>query len=318
MIEISLTLARCNKDVFCETMFGFCYIFLKKMTTATKPFANRLAVVFDFDETLAPDTFAILLQDLNLDVDTFKRERVKPLIDDGWDKYIARAYCLVEESKQRTDKDKINQARLARIGRELKPFEGVPQMFDRLRQCAKNLIDDVEIEFYLITGGFVEMARHTSIASNFKAMWGSQFHYAKNGEVKFIKQQMTNTEKTSYLYHLSKGMDGEKEKDLIFAFDNVDNQQLRIPLTQIVYVGDGASDAPCFAVVNQGGGIGIGLYKESTRERWSQQDKIDTNQRVANIAPPDYSKNSELMQSLTLAVEGICKQIALRRLGLNE
>ncbi|MGB3402091.1 MAG: hypothetical protein WBA77_05320 [Microcoleaceae cyanobacterium] len=40
--------------------------------------------------------------------------------------------------------------------------------------------------------------------------------------------------------------------------------------------------------------------------------------RVANIAPPDYRENSELMQSLTLAVEGICKQIALRRLSIGE
>ena len=113
-------------------------------------------------------------------------------------------------------------------------------------------------------------------------------------------------------------MDREKEKDLMYAFDSIASDQLRIPLTQIIYVGDGASDAPCFAVVNQGGGVGIGLYKEREAEKWSEQDKIDANQRVANIAPPDYRENSELMQSLTLAVESICKQIALRRLRVVE
>lgn len=288
------------------------------MTTATKPFANRLAVVFDFDETLAPDTFAILLEDLGLDVNAFKQERVKPLINDGWDKYIARAYCLVEESKQRQGEDKITKQRLAKVGKNLEPYQGVPEMFDRLRQCASDLISDVEVEFYLISGGFIEMAQNTSISSNFKAMWGSQFHYGEDGEIKFIKQQMTNTEKTSYLYYLSKGIDGDKAKDLMYAYDSVDRNKLRIPLTQVVYVGDGASDAPCFAVVNQGNGVGIGLYKESDPEKWSEQDKIDVNQRVGNIASPDYSENSELMQSLTLAVEGICKQIALRRLSVGE
>ncbi|MBE9048294.1 HAD family hydrolase [Pleurocapsales cyanobacterium LEGE 10410] len=288
------------------------------MTNATKPFSNRLAIVFDFDETLASDTFALLLEDLGLDVDTFKQQRVQPLLDDGWDKYIARAYCLVEESKQRADNDKITQARLARVGRELKPFEGVPEMFDRLRQCAQDLVEDVEVEFYLISGGFIEMALNTSIASNFKAMWGCRFHYGEDGEIKFIKQQMTNTEKTSYLYYLSKGMDIEKEKDLMFAYSSVPDNELRIPLTQVIYVGDGASDAPCFAVLNQNNGIGIGLYKAGHSQQWSQQDKIDVNQRVANIAPPDYKGNSELMQSLTLAVERICKQIALRRLSIGE
>lgn len=288
------------------------------MTTATKPFANRLAIVFDFDETLAPDTFAVLLQDLGFDAEAFKQERVKPLIDDGWDKYIARAYCLVKESKQREGKDKITKERLARVGQELKPFKGVPEMFECLRQCAQNIVDDVEVEFYLITGGFIEMALNTSIATNFKAMWGCRFHYGEGGEIEFIKQQMTNTEKTSYLYYLSKGMDADKEKDLMFAYSSVSNDELRIPLTQVIYVGDGASDAPCFTVVNQNGGIGIGLYKQSNPEKWSEQEKIDINQRVANIAPPDYNQNSELMQSLTLAVEGICQQIALRRLSIGE
>lgn len=288
------------------------------MTTATKPFANRLAIVFDFDETLAPDTFAVLLEDLGLDADDFKQNKVKPLIDDGWDKYIARAFCLIEESKQRHGKDKITKQRLAQVGKKLKPFEGVPEMFERLRQCAQNIVSDVEVEFYLISGGFIEMALNTSIASNFKAMWGCQFYYGDDGEIKFIKQQMTNTEKTSYLYYLSKGIDAEKEKDLMFAYSSVSNDKLRIPLTQVIYIGDGASDAPCFAVVNQSGGIGIGLYKESNPQEWSEQEKIDANQRVANIAPPDYSENSELMQSLTLAVERICSQIALRRLSVGE
>ena len=287
------------------------------MTNATKPFSNRLAIVFDFDETLAPDTFAVLLQDLGLDVDTFKQERVQPLIDDGWDKYIARAYCLIEESKQRDGEDKVTKERLAKVGKKIKPFDGVPEMFERLQKCASGVISDVEVEFYLITGGFLEMALNTSIASNFKAMWGCRFHYATNGEIKFIKQQMTNTEKTSYLYYLSRGMSADKEKDLMFAYRSIPTEQLRIPLTQVIYIGDGASDAPCFAVLNESNGTSIGLYKTNT-ETWSEQDKIDINQRVDNIALPDYRKNSELMQSLTLAVEGICKQIALRRLSIGE
>lgn len=288
------------------------------MTIATKPFVNRLAVVFDFDQTLAPDTFTVLLQDLGLDVDRFKQEKVQPLIDQGWDKYLARAYCLIEESKQRDRNDKITQTRLAQVGKNLKPFEGVTEIFDRLKTCARRLIDDVEVEFYLISGGFIEMAMNTSIASYFTKMWGCRFHYNPEGEIQFIKQQMTNTEKTSYLYFISKGINSNKEKDLIFAYSDVSTKQLRIPLSQVIYVGDGASDVPCFSVMNQQGGVGMGLYKQTHSQDWSEQDKININQRVANIAPPDYRENSELMQSLTLAVEGICKQIALRRLSMGE
>lgn len=41
-------------------------------------------------------------------------------------------------------------------------------------------------------------------------------------------------------------------------------------------------------------------------------------QRIANLAPAEYSEDSELMQSLTLAVESMCKQIALHQLSVGE
>ena len=117
---------------------------------------------------------------------------------------------------------------------------------------------------------------------------------------------------------ISRGIDAEKEKDLMFAYASFADEELRIPLTQTIYVGDGASDAPCFTVVNQGGGIGIGLYKGNDTEEWSEQQKINVNQRVVNIAPPDYREDSELMQSLILAVESIAKRIALLKLSVGE
>lgn len=288
------------------------------MPNATKPFANRVAVVFDFDETLAPDTFEVLLRDLGLDPATFKREKVQPLVDQGWDTYLARGYCLIQESQQRPEGDKITKERLARIGQELEPFAGVTEMFAQLRQCGQQIISDVEVEFYLITGGFLEIMLNTSIAENFRAMWGCRFHCNAMGEIEFVKQQMTNTEKTRYLYYLSKGIDKNKDKDLVFAYQSLPDDQLHVPLSQVIYVGDGASDAPCFAVLHEYQGTAIGLYKDDDTRQWAEQDKISTNQRLANIALPDYRPESELLQSLKLAVEKICKQIAIRRLSIGE
>lgn len=159
------------------------------MNQATKPFSNRIAVVFDFDETLVPDTFDVLLEDCHLDVENFRQQRVQPLINQGWDKVLARAYCLIQESQRREGKDKITQGRLARIGRELQPFEGVPEMFEQLQERAQD---------------------------------------------------------------------------------------------------------------------------------WEHLTKIDANQRVVNLAPADYSEDSELMRSLFLAIENIGKQISLAQLGEGE
>jgi phosphoserine phosphatase len=36
------------------------------MTNATQPLAKRIAIVFDFDDTLVPNTYNLLLEDLGL------------------------------------------------------------------------------------------------------------------------------------------------------------------------------------------------------------------------------------------------------------
>ncbi len=60
------------------------------MTKATKPVYNHLAVVFDFDDTLAPDTLDSLLESCGVDSDVFERQRVRPLVEDGWDEILAK------------------------------------------------------------------------------------------------------------------------------------------------------------------------------------------------------------------------------------
>ena len=159
------------------------------------------------------------------------------------------------------------------------------------------------MEFYLITGGILEIARNTSIAHHFKAMWGCDFHYAEDGEIKFLKKFLTHTEKTCYLFHISKGIDQQDEEDLLFVYRNV--------------VGDGASDIPCFSVLNEQQGTVIGVYKDDNTQEWEYQARVSANQRVVNLAPADYRENSEMMQSL-MAIESICKQIALLQLSVNE
>ncbi|MEB3178274.1 MAG: HAD family hydrolase [Nostocaceae cyanobacterium] len=286
------------------------------MTFATKPVSYRIGVVFDFDDTLVPDTVDALLASCGIDACRFRQERIQPLIDNGWDKILARFYALIEESKRQGNK--ITQQYLAKFGEELAPFKGVTKMFDYLRDRAKEVNSKVEVEFYLITCGMVEIARHNCIAPDFKSMWGCEFHYGKEGGIEFLKKIVTHTEKTRYLFQLAKGITDNTDDGKTFIYRDVPSEELHVPLTQVIYVGDGASDIPCFSVMNQENGIAIGLYKDSTAKAWRRELSITQSQRVANLAPVDYSESSELMQSLTLAVESICKQISLRQLSVGE
>ncbi len=287
------------------------------MNKATKSISNYIAIVFDFDETLIPnDSFNVLLQDCQIDIDSFSNKRVKPLVTDGWDKYLARAYCLVQESQQR-QKNKITKNKLIEVGKKLKLHDGVTAIFARLQQRAKE--NEVELEFYLISGGLIDLASSTSIAKYFKKMWGCELHYNDRGEIDFLKKQMTHTEKTRYLYYLSKGIDKENERDLIYNYQDFPNDKIRIPLSQVVYVGDGTSDIPCFTVINQYGGIAIGVYPQNRNaHEWKHRENISSSQKLSNLVAANYQQDSEMMRSLLLAIDCISARIALRKLSVRE
>lgn len=287
-----------------------------KKPQATKPVCKRIAIVFDFDDTLAADTFDELIKRLGLDVNEFRQQRYEPLKNAGWDHVAARFYCLIQESKQR--QEKITKDYLIQFGQDLQPFDGVAEMFDRLHQRVQDLNPEIELEFYIITGGFAEVVRNTCIAPYFTKIWGCEFNYAENGEIEFLKRSISHTEKTRYLMQISSGQDQVDGDGRSFAYRDVSEARLYIPLSQFIYVGDGASDVPCFSVVNDKGGIAIGVYKGDTAEAWSEQVEVTESQRVANLAPAEYQEESELMRSLILAVESLCKQISLRQLSAGE
>ena len=288
------------------------------MTQATQPVANRIAIAFDFDETLAPDSFNAILEYLGYDAGQFRQERYDSLKEQGWDGIPARFHNLVEVSRERPDGQKITRDMLREFSEQFQPFPGVAEMFEQLCQHAKAIVPEIEVEFYLISSGFVEVARHNVIAPYFKAMWGCEFHYSDAGEVQCLKCSVTHSEKTRYLNYLSKGIENHSQDDLLFVYQDISEEQLHVPFSQMIYVGDGTSDLPCFKLMKQKGGIAIGVYEKGTAADWSQEYQVSQSQRVTNLAPADYSKGSELMQSLILAVESISKKVALLQLGQGE
>lgn len=264
------------------------------MVKATHPVSKRIAVAFDFDDTLVPDTYDGLIESLGFDVPTFRKERYEPMKASGWDAIPARFYTLVDASKNRSEAEgKITKDYLAEFGKNLQPFKGVPEMFDRLLQRAQAIVPEASVEFYLITSGFVEIARNTSIAKYFKAMWGCEFHYSETGEVEFLKKSLSHPEKPRHLYYLSKGINDSSDKDLLFVYEDIPPEERAIPLSNVIYVGDGTSDIPCFAMLNREGGTAIGVYKEGSPQEWAKNYQPSQGQRVINLAPADYSEESE-------------------------
>ncbi len=287
------------------------------MTTATQHVHERIAVVFDFDLTLGPGTLDTLLRRCGEDPDAWRRERVAPLRGGGWEEVLAEVYGLVALS--RSGKAKITKDLVKEAGRSLKPFDGAAGMFEALRSRAREVLPELDVEFYVLSSGLLDVISATSIAPELDGLWGTRLHFEEaTGELDFPMLVVTYPEKVRYLLALCKGLDPTGANAPAHVYEDVPPEKWHVPVDQVVYVGDGSSDMATFRFLNRRGGLAIAVFKSETAQDWRGMAEMHSDRRVQTLARADYQEDSELMRSLVLAVESIAKKIALRRLSKGE
>jgi len=220
-----------------------------------------IALVFDFDETLGPDTITFLLEQNRIPETVFWPE-VYALVKDSWDPPLAYMHLLLDYAKK--GKIDLSQASLRKVGKSLPLFDGLPQVFDELTSFVaheKSLRKArVKLEYYIISGGLEEMILGSSIAKHMTGIFGSSFAYDKTKEPIGIRTTISFTEKTRYLYGINKGISvGDLRQKPYRINDAIPFAQRRIPFSQMIYIGDGPSDIPALSTVTNSGGLGIGV-----------------------------------------------------------
>jgi phosphoserine phosphatase len=262
------------------------------MPQYTHPVYRRLALVFDFDKTLAGDSFDAVLDLLGESRDDFVEHRRTPKIKDGWDPVAARFQSLVElsQERRREGKEPVTARTLKEAGRVLEVFDGVPEMFGRLRDAAAEVMDglgEVTVEFHILSSGLAEIIRGTSIYDEFDSVAAGEFATDDDGAIKAAKRIISHVEKTRYCHAIARG-DTPIEDVATRPVDlhtRLPEEETHVPLTQMVYCGDGASDVPVFSLMNRDGGIGLGV-KPGDGD-WSAGDDMAKGRRVLNLAKPD-------------------------------
>jgi hypothetical protein len=138
-----------------------------------------------------------------------------------------------------------------------------------------------------ISSGIKEMIDGTPISDNFVKTYASSFKYDVNGVAEWPSLAINFTTKTQYLFRINKG-----------ALDVYDNKKINkfvplkdrpIPFENMIYIGDGETDIPCFSLVRNLGGHSIAVYKPNTRGAKARAEKLIDDGRVNFVAPADYS-----------------------------
>lgn len=222
-----------------------------------------IAIVFDFDETLGPDTISFVLeQQAAISPKVFWKE-VEGMVNDRWDPPLAYMHKLLQLSKEkRLD---LSGHTLANLGNKLPLFPGLPAALKELKIFVeKNPLlqkTRIELEMYVISGGLEAVIRTTKLAPYINGIFGCTFAYEKGSSQPIgIQSAISFTEKTRFLHGIRKGVDSlTLRTDPYRINDAIPEEMERIPFSRIIYIGDGPSDIPCLSPVVKNGGTGIGV-----------------------------------------------------------
>jgi phosphoserine phosphatase len=275
-----------------------------------------VAVIFDFDDTLLPDSTSALLDAHGIDSGEFWTVRTRKLVDQGYDPPLAYLNLLLREVGPDKPLGQLTNAALREFGASLDKtwFVGLPQLFEDLVGLVKQY-RDVSIEFYIISGGLQPIIEGSKYVANaFSGVYGCQLAEDETtGVLSDIKRCVTFTEKTRFLFEINKGIppaDAATRPHLVNRA--VADADRPVPFKNMIYVGDGLTDIPCFSLVEKGDGHSFGVFqpgKESAKQAFQQ---LMETKRVRGLYAPQYGPDDALGAILRLAVSNTCADIEIR------
>lgn len=292
--------------------------FFISMTKTALAHHNKIAIIFDFDDTLAPDsTSAYLKQQGIKDLDFFWHQKVGKLMSEDWNPVPAYLYQMLEAAKA-GDIPPITQKNLNDFGRQLTLHQGVAEILPFLRQTARDIAENIQVEFYIISSGIGDIVRHIPVAHEFHDIWASEFHFShqndENNEASFIKKIVSFTDKTRYVFQIHKGLVGAKAFGKPFAVNQkLNDKQVHIPFEQMIFVGDGYTDIPCFSLVKKNNGLAIAVYDPNRQDKWDAAYQFVRESRVNQLLSANYQTHSDLSNFLAMAVRKMAIDIHLRQ-----
>lgn len=248
---------------------------------------NVLAICYDFDRTLTPFEMQAqgYIQQLNENVDEFWDLSTKLAIKNQMDPNLSYMYLMLNGAK---GKFQVKREKLMEFGSKVKLYKGVADWFSRINQYGKK--KDVKVEHYIISSGLKEMIEGTKIADEFRMIYANSFLYDHNGAAVWPAQNINFTNKTQFLFRISKGTLDVNDNDVNRYYEP---ENIRVPFSNIVYIGDSQTDIPCMKLVNSLGGHSIGVYDPVNNNK-ARVHELIKDKRIKHFAKADYSKGSKL------------------------
>ena len=263
-----------------------------------------LAIIYDFDGTLAPGNLQenSFIPAVGMSPADFWAEASALAKEEQADPILMYMHLMLD--KARTARVSVHREDFAARGEAITFFPGVEDWFSRI--TAHGAERRIRIDHYIVSSGNAEIIEGTSIAQEFEAIYASRFKYDENGVPHWPAQAINFTTKTQFLFRINKGASDLSDDSSINQF--VEQHERPVPFENMIYIGDGATDVPCFRLVKDLGGLSVAVYAPNKKGAGARAQTFVRDGRVHSIAMADYSDG----KGLDTIVKGQIDHIAAR------
>ena len=275
---------------------------------------NTIALVYDYDQTLSPYYMQddVIFPAFGINAAKFW-ERCGALVQvEGYDNELAYMKCLLDYLAM----DRPSNQQLKQLGAKMRLCKGLPEMFEEFRL---DLLEEhhsasgIHIEHFVVSSGLKALIEGSPLRPYLREVFGCEYAEDSEGKITFPKRVISHTQKTQYLFRINKGLlDVSQDVN-----DHMPDETRPVPFPNMIYIGDGPTDVPCFAIMKKNGGQSIAVYNPDDPSRASFKKCYSLSahaDRVRHIAPSDYRRGSHLR----LLLEEIVREIADRILSGRE
>src|ERR1700758_5753960 len=279
---------------------------------------NTVGIVYDYDQTLSPAYMQddVIFPAFGINAEKFWRRCAELVQEQGYDQELAYMKCLLDYLAV----DRPTNKQLEQLGAKMSLYRGLPEMFEEFQDgllTEEQIEAGIRVEHYVFSSGLKVLIEGNRIRPYLRAVFGCEYAEDTAGRITFPKRVISHTQKTQYLFRINKGL-LDMSQDVN---DHMPDDVRPVPFPNMIYIGDGPTDVPCFAIMRKHGGHAIAVYNPDDTSRASFRKCFHLSahaDRVRHIAPSDYRRGSHLRLLLEETVHEIADRILATRKSAGE